>query len=48
MKYLQLLRVRNMVIGEVIADEDKVLIETAIGGIRILETPIADPVPRVC
>ena len=47
MKYLQLLRVRN-IIGEVIADEDKVLIETAIGGIRILETPIADPVPRVC
>ena len=36
------------IIGEVIADEDKVLIETAIGGIRILETPIADPVPRVC
>ena len=29
-------------------DDDKVLIETGIGGVRILETPIADPVPRVC
>lgn len=36
------------IIGEVIADEEHVLIETAIGGVRILETPIADPVPRVC
>ena len=35
------------IIGEVI-DDDKVLIETGIGGVRILETPIADPVPRVC
>ena len=36
-----------VIIGEVI-DDDKVLIETGIGGVRILETPIADPVPRVC
>lgn len=35
------------IIGEVI-DETHVLIETSVGGRRILESPIADPVPRVC
>ena len=35
------------IIGEVI-DETHVLIETSIGGRRILDSPIADPVPRVC
>lgn len=37
------------IIGEVISsDNNHVLIETAVGGQRILESPIADPVPRVC
>ena len=37
------------IIGEVIgSDKNHVLIETAVGGQRILESPIADPVPRVC
>jgi len=37
------------IIGEVIGSENNhVLIETAVGGQRILESPIADPVPRVC
>ena len=37
------------IIGEVIESEkNHVLIETAVGGQRILESPIADPVPRVC
>ena len=35
------------VIGEVI-EGDRVLLKTRIGGRRILEKPIADPVPRVC
>ncbi|MBZ9570674.1 hydrogenase expression/formation protein HypE [Methanobrevibacter sp. TMH8] len=37
------------IVGEVInSDNNHVLIETAVGGQRILESPIADPVPRVC
>lgn len=36
-----------MIIGEVTEDKH-VLIETSVGGKRILEAPIADPVPRVC
>ncbi|MCC7553030.1 MAG: hydrogenase expression/formation protein HypE [Methanobacteriaceae archaeon] len=35
------------IIGEVI-EGNHVLIETPVGGQRILESPIADPVPRVC
>lgn len=35
------------IVGEVI-EGDYVLVETPIGGERILEAPIADPVPRVC
>lgn len=35
------------IIGEVTSDKH-VLIETSVGGQRILEPPIADPVPRVC
>jgi hydrogenase expression/formation protein HypE len=35
------------IIGEVTEDKH-VLVETPVGGIRIMETPIADPVPRVC
>jgi len=35
------------IIGEVTSDK-YVLIETPVGGQRILESPIADPVPRVC
>ncbi|MDR0911466.1 MAG: hydrogenase expression/formation protein HypE [Methanobrevibacter sp.] len=35
------------IIGEVI-EGNRVLVETPIGGTRILEAPIADPVPRVC
>ncbi|MEA4957209.1 Carbamoyl dehydratase HypE [bioreactor metagenome] len=38
-----------VIIGEVIEnDNSHVLIETEVGGKRILESPIADPVPRVC
>lgn len=37
------------IIGEVIENNNThVLIETEVGGQRILESPIADPVPRVC
>jgi hydrogenase expression/formation protein HypE len=35
------------IIGEVTEDKH-VILETAMGGKRILEAPIADPVPRVC
>ena len=35
------------IIGEVI-EGDRVLLKTKFGGRRILEKPIADPVPRVC
>lgn len=35
------------IVGEVI-EGNYVLVETPIGGERILEAPIADPVPRVC
>ncbi len=35
------------IIGEVV-EGNHVIIETAVGGQRILEAPIADPVPRVC
>jgi len=35
------------IIGEVVSGKH-VLIETSVGGQRILESPIADPVPRVC
>ncbi|MGL4669189.1 MAG: hydrogenase expression/formation protein HypE [Methanobacteriaceae archaeon] len=35
------------IIGEV-TDDKNVLMETPVGGLRILESPIADPVPRVC
>lgn len=35
------------IIGEV-TDDKHVILETVMGGKRILEAPIADPVPRVC
>jgi hydrogenase expression/formation protein HypE len=35
------------IIGEVV-EGSRVLVETPVGGTRILESPIADPVPRVC
>ena len=35
------------IIGEVVEGE-YVIVNTPIGGERILEAPIADPVPRVC
>lgn len=35
------------IIGEVV-EGDYVVVNTPIGGERILEAPIADPVPRVC
>ena len=37
----------NGIIGEVV-EGDYVIVNTPIGGERILEAPIADPVPRVC
>jgi hydrogenase expression/formation protein HypE len=37
------------IIGEVTsAHAGKVVLETAVGGKRIMEPPIGDPVPRVC
>jgi hydrogenase expression/formation protein HypE len=35
------------IIGEVIR-EKKVILETVVGGQRLLETPIEDPIPRIC
>ena len=35
------------IIGEV-TEDDHVILETSLGGKRIIEAPIADPVPRVC
>jgi hydrogenase expression/formation protein HypE len=35
------------IIGEV-TSKGPVILETLLGGRRILEAPIADPVPRVC
>jgi hydrogenase expression/formation protein HypE len=35
------------IIGEV-TPEGPIILETLLGGKRILEAPIADPVPRVC
>ncbi|MEW6011430.1 MAG: hydrogenase expression/formation protein HypE [Methanobacterium sp.] len=35
------------IIGEV-TEDNHVILETSLGGKRILEAPIADPVPRVC
>ena len=39
--------VNASIIGEVV-EGDRVLLKTKVGGRRILEKPIADPVPRVC
>ncbi len=37
------------IIGEVIKErKNRVILETIVGGKRILETPMGDPVPRVC
>ncbi len=36
------------VIGEVKKDMDGVVLKTEIGGTRILEPPVGDPVPRIC
>ena len=35
------------IIGEV-TEGKRVIMETVIGGERLIEPPIADPVPRVC
>lgn len=36
------------IIGEVTEDVDGVVLKTEIGGTRILEKPVGDPVPRIC
>ncbi|MGM0405225.1 MAG: hydrogenase expression/formation protein HypE [Thermoplasmatota archaeon] len=36
------------VIGEVKKDIDGVILKTEVGGTRILESPVGDPVPRIC
>ena len=36
------------IIGRVSAEERYVVLETEVGGRRILEAPIGDPVPRIC
>ncbi|UCE46086.1 MAG: hydrogenase expression/formation protein HypE [Methanobacteriota archaeon] len=37
-----------MIIGEASSDIDGVVLETYTGGKRIVESPIGDPVPRIC
>ncbi len=37
-----------VIIGEVIGDMKGVILKTVVGGTRILELPIGDPVPRIC
>lgn len=37
-----------MIIGHVTKDIDGVVLNTVIGGKRILEPPIGDPIPRIC
>ncbi len=36
------------VIGEVVKGKSMVVLETVIGGKRILEKPLGDPIPRIC
>ncbi len=36
------------VIGEVKKDIDGVVLKTGVGGTRILEPPVGDPIPRIC
>ncbi len=36
------------IIGEVTEDIDGVVLKTGVGGKRILEKPVGDPVPRIC
>ncbi len=36
------------IIGRVVKDLEYVILETSVGGRRIMERPIGDPVPRIC
>ena len=36
------------IIGEVVGEHDFVVMETIIGGLRVIPPPIGDPVPRIC
>lgn len=36
------------IIGEVTEEIDRVVLKTGVGGKRILEKPVGDPVPRIC
>ena len=36
------------IIGEAVPDTEYVVLQTSVGGKRILEPPIGDPVPRIC
>ncbi|NWG09343.1 MAG: hydrogenase expression/formation protein HypE, partial [Nitrososphaerales archaeon] len=36
------------IIGEVVKGEGMVILETDVGGRRILEEPIGSPLPRIC
>jgi len=36
------------IIGEATSDFSEVILETVVGGKRILAPPIGDPVPRIC
>lgn len=36
------------IIGEATSDVEGVVLKTGVGGTRILETPVGDPVPRIC
>jgi len=36
------------IIGEAIKNVNGVVLKTVVGGRRIIETPIGDPVPRIC
>lgn len=36
------------IIGEATADVEGVILETSVGGRRVVEPPVSDPVPRIC
>ncbi len=37
-----------MIIGRSVADRKEVVLETEVGGMRIMDPPYGDPVPRIC
>jgi hydrogenase expression/formation protein HypE len=39
---------RAAIIGEIVAEPRRVVVNTAVGGTRILDLPVADQLPRIC